>query len=237
MTPWFATERLNDGAVRITEPCVHEFYRANCFRISGRDRDIQFDFGVGVRNLTEVSPASGHLVLAIASHGHIDHVGSFHLYGSRAGHRLEAHAFAEMDDAGTLQSWFRNETAPVLQPPCQGWAPEDYRLTPAPLTQLLEDGDRVDLGSRCFTALHLPGHSPGSIALFDEMNGELFSGDAIYDDRLVDDVPGADVETYLATMRRLLDLDIRIGHGGHGPSFDAGRMHEIARAYIASKQR
>jgi hypothetical protein len=33
-------------------------------------------------------------------------------------------------------------------------------------------------------------------------------------------------------MQRLLDLPIRIGHGGHGPSFDARRMREIATGYL-----
>ena len=85
---------------------MHGFFRANLYRIEGRDFDIQLDFGVGVRSLTEVSPAIGHPVLAIASHAHVDHVGSFHEYGRRAGHRIEAHTFAEMDDAGTLASAF-----------------------------------------------------------------------------------------------------------------------------------
>ncbi len=31
---------------------------------------------------------------------------------------------------------------------------------------------------------------------------------------------------------RLLDLPIRIGHGGHGPSFSRQRMHEIAAGYL-----
>jgi glyoxylase-like metal-dependent hydrolase (beta-lactamase superfamily II) len=125
---------------------------------------------------------------------------------------------------------------PVAQPPYPGWTLDACRLQPAPLTELLEDGDKVDLGNRVFAVLHLPGHSIGSIALLDERTGEFFSGDAIYDDTLVDDVPGADGETYLKTMDRLLALDIGIGHGGHGPSYTKQRMQEIARSYIASKR-
>ena len=86
MTSWFQTERLNDGVIRITERFVHEFYRSNLYRISGRDFDIQLDFGVSVQSLSEVSPPSGYPVLAIASHAHVDHIGSFHQYARRAGH-------------------------------------------------------------------------------------------------------------------------------------------------------
>jgi len=235
MTSWFQTERLNDGVIRITERFVHEFYRSNLYRISGRDFDIQLDFGVSVQSLSEVSPPSGYPVLAIASHAHVDHIGSFHEYTRRAGHRLEADTFARLDDAGTVESWFRRQKNPVEQLPWPGWTIDDYQLRPAPLTEFLDEGDVVDLGNRKFTILQLPGHSPGSIALLDEFNGEFFSADAIYDDGLVDDVPTADIDTYLKTMQRLTELDIAIGHGGHGPSFDKARMHDIARSYIASK--
>jgi glyoxylase-like metal-dependent hydrolase (beta-lactamase superfamily II) len=80
--------------------------------------------------------------------------------------------------------------------------------------------------------LHLPGHSPDSIALFDEQDGTFFSGDAIYDDRLLDDLPDSDRAAYRRTMQRLLDLPISVGHGGHGPSFSRQRMIEIAADYL-----
>ena len=44
---------------------------------------------------------------------------------------------------------------------------EDYRIQPARVNQLVEDGDVVDLGNRHFEVLHLPGHSPGSIGLWE----------------------------------------------------------------------
>ena len=90
----------------------------------------------------------------------------------------------------------------------------------------------VDLGDRQFRVLHLPGHSPDSIALFDEADGLFFSGDAIYDDMLIDGLPDSDRAAYRRTMQRLLDLPIRIGHGGHGPDFSGPRMIEIATDYL-----
>lgn len=232
---WFDVTPLASGITRITEPYVHDFFRANLYRISGRDFDIQLDFGVGVRNLTEVSPASGHPVMAIATHAHVDHVGSFHEYVRRAGHRIEAHTFADMNDAGTLASLFVNIADAVTALPSLGWTMADYFLRPAPLSELLEEGDTVDLGDRRFTVLLLPGHSPGSIALLDEHNGDFFSGDAIYDEGLVDDIPGADVEAYLRTMHRLAELDVNRVYAGHGAVMDKAQMQSVARGYIASK--
>lgn len=232
---WFDVTPLAPGITRITEPYVHEFFRANLYRITGRDFDIQIDFGVGVRSLTEVSPADGHPVMAIATHAHVDHVGSFHEYRRRAGHRIEAHTFAEMDDAGTLASLFVNIPDAVTELPAPNWTMADYQLRSAPLTEFLEEGHKVDLGDRQFTVLLLPGHSPGSIALLDERNGDFFSGDAIYDEGLVDDIPGADVEAYLWTMQRLAELDVGCVYAGHGDVMDKAQMQRVARDYIASK--
>ncbi len=237
MISWFHEERLGDGVVRITEPFMHDFYRANHYRISGRDYDIQFDFGVGVQSLTAVSPSAGHPVLAIASHAHVDHIGSFHEYPRRAGHRLEAGTFANLDDDGTVESWFRKLEKPVERLPFSGWSMAGYRLLPAPLTEFLDNGDVVDLGNRRFTVLHLPGHSPGSIALLDQHRGEFFSADAIYEGGLVDNTPTSDIESYLETMQRLAELDIAVCHPGHGPSFGCKRMREIARDYIRSRSK
>lgn len=235
MTDWFKLEVIADGVVRITEPSAHPFFRANLYRIAGRDFDIQLDFGVGVSSLFEAMGDGGRPVLAIATHAHVDHVGSFHEYTRRAGHAAEAETFSAMDDAGTLASWLIGQPDALERIPSPDFCLSSFKLMPAPLTQLLSEGDRIDTGGRVFTVLHLPGHSPGSIALLDERNGEFFSGDAIYDDELVDDIPGADIEAYCATMARLGDLDIHIGHGGHGESFNKPRMQEIAQTYLKSK--
>lgn len=95
-------------------------------------------------------------------------------------------------------------------------------------------GDRVDLGDRTFEVLHLPGHSPGSIALWDEASGVLFSGDAVYDGLLIDNLPGGNRTAYVATLKRLLDMPVSMVHAGHEPSFGRDRLREIVRAYLAS---
>ena len=97
---------------------------------------------------------------------------------------------------------------------------------------MLGEGDTVDTGSHVFRVLHLPGHSPGSLGLLDEKDGVFFSGDAIYDDELYDQLPDSDRAAYCATMARILDLPVRIVYGGHGESFDGARMRHIAQRYI-----
>ena len=83
--------------------------------------------------------------------------------------------------------------------------------------------------------LHLPGHSPGSIGLWEAATGVLFSGDALYDGPLLDELDGSDIDDYCATMRRLRELPVRVVHGGHEPSFDGARLVELCDAYLARR--
>lgn len=82
------------------------------------------------------------------------------------------------------------------------------------------------------TVLHLPGHTPGSIALLEERTGTLYSGDIIYDGFLIDDLPNSDVAAYRRSMAFLAGLDVSVVHPGHGHSFDRTRLRELAEAYL-----
>ncbi len=232
---WFETERYSGGISRIWEPQVHSFFRANLFHVAGRDADLVIDFGMGLRSLRQfLSLTDGKPLIAVATHVHVDHVGSFHEFDRRLGHAAEAAAFSTMGDRDTLADFFRKQSDPVSQLPDPEWTPDGYRITPATLSDILTEGAQLDLGDRCYRVLHLPGHSPGSIGLLDESNGEFFSGDAIYDGTLVDDLPGCDKSEYRKTMARLRDLDVAIAYGGHGAPMSRERMQSIAATYLES---
>jgi glyoxylase-like metal-dependent hydrolase (beta-lactamase superfamily II) len=233
MPGWFAKMAVDAATTMLTEPFVNPYVRANIWRLRGRDADLVVDTGMGLAPLApEIDTRPGKPLIVVATHIHLDHVGSLHEFALRLGPAASADDFATMPDHVTYADEFRRLEAAVTELPAPGWRPADYTIKPAPLTRGLDEGDIVDLGDRRFKVLHLPGHSPDSIALLDEKDGILFSGDAIYDDTLLDDMPDSDRAAYRRTMERLLDLPIRIGHGGHGPSFDETRMHAIARAYL-----
>ena len=61
---------------------------------------------------------------------------------------------------------------------------------------LVDEGDVIDLGDAAYQVLHLPGHSPGSIGLFDVKRKVLFSGDALYDGELLDSLYHSDLDIY-----------------------------------------
>lgn len=229
---WFATRCLAPGVFVTLEPAVDPMFRAAMVTVLGRDRDLQFDFGCGIAALGPALPLSGKPVIAVASHAHVDHIGGLHEFADRLGHVAEAAGFAGLPGVETFAENFRSWPDVARPPPQPGWTTASWTLRPAPLTATLAEGDRIDLGDRSFTVLHLPGHSLGGIGLLDQLNGLFLSGDAIYDDEILDDLPGASIPDYLVTMERLRRVDCRLAIGGHGPQMTRARMVAIAQAYL-----
>ena len=102
-----------------------------------------------------------------------------------------------------------------------------------PLSGYLDEGDVVDLGNRHFQVLHLPGHSPGSIALYEHNTKILFSGDVIYDGELFDTVYHSDKVLYRESLSRLKTLDVDTVHAGHEASFDKPKMQQLIDDYLS----
>ena len=90
----------------------------------------------------------------------------------------------------------------------------------------------VDIGNRRFEVLHLPGHSPGSIGLWEKDSGIFFSGDAIYDGPLLDGLEDSSIPDYVRTMKRLRELPVRVVHAGHDQSFGRERLIELVDTYL-----
>ncbi len=233
---WYEATSVGDGVTHIHEPHIHPFYRCNIWHVRGRDRDLLIDSGMGVVSLRrQIAALAERPVLALASHTHFDHVGNHHEFEERLVHAAEADLMAHPSRPATLADVYVKDNI-FTALPSPDWRAEEYEVEPAPATRLVAEGDILDLGDRHLEVLHLPGHSPGSIGLWEERTGIFFSGDAIYDGELIDDCYHSNIEDYIATMRRLCELPATIVHGGHFPSFGRERLRELARAYLASKR-
>ena len=234
---WYETETLGEGITLIRERHVAHWLRCNIWHLRGRDRDLLVDAGMGLRPLKlEVPRLAEKPVLAVASHCHFDHIGGSHEFDTRLGHAAEADVMAAPTNENTAVGVFvRAETFSAL--PYEGFTPESFTVRPAPLTGHLDEGDVLDLGDRAFKVLHLPGHSPGSIALFEAATGILFSGDIVYDGDLYDSVYHSDPGLYRQSLKRLRELPVTAVHGGHYGSFGPARLAEIIDGYLSGGQR
>jgi glyoxylase-like metal-dependent hydrolase (beta-lactamase superfamily II) len=236
---WFRFTALDDRITLIEEPNVRDLLRANLWHLRGRDRDVLIDCGLGVTALAPLlRERFGREPVLVLTHAHLDHMGSAHEFS-----HIWAHPLERVDEPapGSLygpvlaaQLGLDEPLPPVLLTarPHGDYAVGSYLVQPARLTRPLADGDLVELGDHTLTVLHLPGHSPGSIALFDESDGTLFSGDVIYDDVLLDCLPGSDTEQYARSLRRLRNLPVRLTYPGHGRSFGPDRLHHLIDNYL-----
>ncbi len=251
-TQWYTSTKLDGDTTLILEPHVHVLEQANMFLVEGSERDMILDTGMGIvplkPYLDTLRSNPDKDIICVSSHTHIDHIGCVHEFETRLVHPAEAD---EMANPSGLSSLYRDDIPASLlktfldagYPPIDellidalpfaGYDPKSYVLRGAPATGLLNEGDVVDLGNHQYSVLHLPGHSPGGIGLFEASSGVLFGADAIYDGPLIYEGPGMSVSDYLETFEKLKALDVSIVHGGHDPSFGSERMHEIIAKYEA----
>jgi glyoxylase-like metal-dependent hydrolase (beta-lactamase superfamily II) len=247
---WFERQRIDDDVTLLWEPHVDRLIRCNIWHVRGRDADLLVDTGLGIVSLAEAArDLFDKPVIAVATHTHYDHIGGLHEFAHRLVHRAEAAGMADFRDFATLRSadieaailaglraaGFAQADELVTAYPHAGFDAGAYRIVSTAPTRIVDQGDLVDLGDRRFEVLHLPGHSPGSLGLWEAASGTLFSGDAIYDGYLIDDLPTSDVADYVRTMRRLRELPVRTVHGGHKPSFGRERLIAIADDYLRRK--
>jgi len=84
--------------------------------------------------------------------------------------------------------------------------------------KILKDGEILDLGDCKLKVIHTPGHSPGSICLYEEKSKSLFSGDTIFPDGGVGrtDLPGGNTQQLIESIKNLCKLDVKTLYPGHG---------------------
>ena len=238
---WFRFTVVDERTTLIDEPHVRSLLRANLWHRRGRDHDLLIDCGLGVTALAPLlAERFGREPVLVLTHAHLDHMGSAHEF-----RQVWAHSLEPVDDPtpGSLhgptlaaQMGLDEALPPVLLTalPHGDYDLAAYRIRPVTPTRSLADGDLLDLGDHVLEVLHLPGHSPGSIALLDKSDGTLFSGDVIYDDVLLDSLTGSDQQQYARSLRRLRALPVRLVRPGHEHSFGQERLHQLIDDYLRS---
>ena len=243
---WFAMKKVGDDITHLWEPHVDPLIQCNIWHIRGSERDMIVDTGLGMASLHDATrDLIDKPVDAVATHTHFDHVGSHHEFESRIVHAAEADLMRNPPEAtlrgDLLREWLGEDCGYdipdelIHKLPCREYDCAGYGIKAADPTRIVEEGDVIDLGNRQFQVMHLPGHSPGGIGLWEAATGILFSGDTVYDGVLLDQGDDADIDSYLDSMRRLRELPVSVVHGGHDPSFGKERLVELCDAYIRKR--
>jgi hydroxyacylglutathione hydrolase len=184
-------------------------WQTNAYLVwDGRSADaLVIDPGMGAAGpLMQRAAADGlRLNLIANSHGHIDHIFDNAPLVRASGAPLAIHP----DDAYRLA------------------APNTYgfEVETSVATQDLREGEQLRIGDLTFDVLHTPGHTEGSVCLYDEGRGLLVSGDVLFAGSYGrTDLPGGNDEQMVASLTRLardIPESVRV-LPGHGPETTIG---------------
>ncbi len=96
---------------------------------------------------------------------------------------------------------------------------------------------RIPAGDAHLRPIHTPGHSPDHLCFFDEVAGDLFSGDLarIGGTIVIPATRGGNLRQYLDSLRRVRDLSPKRLLPGHGPIIDRPRV--IIDDYLRHRER
>lgn len=127
----------------------------NAYLVKGEEYALLFDLSLEEPELfAYASRLADKPVRLVLSHGHVDHI--YHLSSCK-------------------EAWLHQGDERLLREGCVFQRP----VKPCPHLHFLCDGERIELGERTLQTVHIPGHTDGSILLWDERSGLLLSGDTV----------------------------------------------------------
>jgi glyoxylase-like metal-dependent hydrolase (beta-lactamase superfamily II) len=199
--------RIRPGVFAIYEP--HQFEEVISYLVVGTRKAILFDTGMGISNIKAVVEELTKLPVSVVnSHTHNDHVGDNWRFSEVYGMPTD---FTRTNAKGSTAD-AQAELGPgqVCGSLPKGFDPKSYRTKAFLISHWLHDGDKLDLGDRMLEVISTPGHTPDSIALLDEGNSLLFTGDTFYLGPIYLYRPETDLDAYVASMKRLAALTPRL---------------------------
>lgn len=219
---WFTTTRVGEGIWRIEDNG-----QAHIYVVEGETAALVVDTGMGyIDARSYVATLTDKPLLVVNTHGHPDHAG-----GNRAFERVHVHpaergALAYYTSDAVLDDTYRRFLGMPMPDRLRRPGGGEAELVP------VEDGATFDLGNRTLDVIHIPGHSPGSIALYDRNTHGLFTGDSANQHLWLQVPYVTSVEDFLASIIRLQDYPAPVErlYPGHGPVLEPSRLGELRAA-------
>ena len=169
----------------------------------------------------------------VLTHAHVDHVGSAAELARRSGAQVLAHRaevpYIEQTQSMPSTSLFRR---------LMNWLSNRVLFTTSAcrVDRPLEEGDTIEaLGGT--QVIHTPGHTPGSISLYQPERRIVFCGDALFNANPLTGSPGLRFPLPTATLdgaqaresvAKLSALDVDVLCCGHGKPILSGASDQIA---------
>ena len=156
-------------------------------------------------------------LMVINTHGHIDHILGNAVVKQRYGIPVAAHPNVAADFSRSKQQ------SQFFGMPFHGGCELPDRN--------LKEGEVIKVGESTLEVISTPGHAEGSISLYAEMEGWVFTGDALFCRSIGrTDFPGGNYETLRTSIKERLfrlpdDTEVFSGHGESTTIFDEQRYN------------
>lgn len=157
--------------------------------------------------------------LIINTHGHVDHILGNNAVKKR--YQIEVAAHPDTND---------DITQAKRQAVWLGFRPQGDVNIDLP-DRNLKDNETIKIGDSTLEVICTPGHARGSVSLYAEMEGWVFTGDALFSRSIGrTDLPGGNYETLRNSIRERLfhlpdDTTVFSGHGESTTIFDEQRYN------------
>lgn len=183
-------------------------YDSNIYLITGEKTTI-IDCGTGLNNETVLKKISknvnpSEISQIILTHEHYDHVGGVEKIYSFTGKKAKviAHSKAaeKIEKGESVFASLIGGEMPSIK-----------------VDTKINDQDNIKIGDEDFIVYHTPGHTPGSICLYNQKEKTIFTGDTVFAHGSFGrtDLPGGSTKSLKDSIERLSKLDISNIYPGH----------------------
>ncbi len=197
-------------------------YDCNLYVVTG-PHPILIDAGTGmhmrkVLDRIEKLELGSPIEKIVLTHRHFDHVGG----AADLAAKFNAEVLIHVDDADCVEGGDNASTAADAF---------GAKLKPIKVTRVAED-DVISTGDNELTVLHTPGHTTGSICLYERRKRFLIAGDTVFVGGVGRwDLPTGNRRELKNSIRTLLMLQPQDMYPGHGPTAIGNATEAIQDAY------
>ncbi len=122
--------------------------------------------------------------------------------------------------------WIHEKDAPIVEKGDTEATVADFfggNIRPMKVDKKLKEGDKIKFGDLNLDVIHTPGHTPGSICLYEPKQKILFSGDTVFANGFGrTDLPGGNPEDLKRSLDKLAKLNVDKILPGHGDVVQTG---------------
>lgn len=171
--------------------------------VVGEEKALLLDTGYGLDNLLEtVAQITDLPVILVNSHGHLDHVLGDRFFAEAYLHPADLQLYQQHTTQERRQAIIRMQNRqPELFP--DNFSADAYLAVYKTKILPMNEGDVFDLGGVRLTVFHVPGHTPGGIALLDDRDRLILTGDAISPHVWMLLQESTNIATYIQSLQKL----------------------------------